>query len=134
MRRTVLFFAVLFTWFGIESGNAHARPMLTTFASVPVGATPYAIPPGSAPRNPDAGEFGRLAQTPNTLAPEDPAQQAWATVQDTSDPAVLEDHRGRGDVKYPVDLLFDDQQRGTGTVDSAQPVVDGVDHHRCEAE
>src|ERR1700745_3727502 len=91
MRPTVLFCAVLFTWFGIESGNTQARLMLTAFASVPVGATPYAIPPGSALRNPDAGEFGRLAQTPNMLAPEDPAQQAWATVQDTTDPAVLED-------------------------------------------
>ena len=56
MRLTVLFFAVLFTWFVIESGNTQARLTLTSFASVPVGATPYPIPPRSTPRNPDAGE------------------------------------------------------------------------------
>ncbi len=48
--------------------------------------------------------------------------------------AVLEDDRRPGDVQDPVHLLFDDEQGGPGAVDLAQALVDGVDHHRSEAE
>ena len=34
----------------------------------------------------------------------------------------------------PVDLLLDDEQRRAGLVDLAQPLVDGVDHHRGQSE
>jgi hypothetical protein len=47
---------------------------------------------------------------------------------------VLEDDRGHGDVEHPVDLLLDDEQRRPGLVDLGQPLVDGVDHHRGQAE
>jgi tetratricopeptide (TPR) repeat protein len=91
MRQTVLFCAVLLIGSGIESGNTQARVTLGAFPSADVGITLPATSPTDAPRSLEQPEFRRVAQIPNTLSPEDPAERAWAAVQNTTDRAALED-------------------------------------------
>ena len=101
MRPTVLFCAALLTWFGVEPGNTHARLTLGTFPSVNVSVMPHAAPPTDALRDRNGPEFERIAQTPNMLTPDDPAERAWAAVQNTTDRAALEDFIRRfGNTRY----------------------------------
>ena len=63
----------------------------------------------------------RLALTANALAPEDPAERAWAAVQNTTDQAALEGYQGHGVFTYALlDALVNGDTNNDGKIELSE--------------
>ena len=109
-----------------------ARVALAALVAVPRGSFFHSTSGRAASTG--LGPPTNVVRSPRAERTFSTSASAWSEGPSKSTDAVLEDNGLLGQLERPVDLLLDHQEGGPGPVDLAQPVVDGVDHHRGQAQ